>query len=71
MKIKTLQRSLNDVERECTNDLRRSARNLNPQYHPMQRAREYARAVTACKMERMFAQPLVGNFGNGHRDAGL
>jgi len=35
----------------------------------MQRAREYTRAVTAAKMDRMFAKPLIGNFGNGHGDA--
>lgn len=69
MKIKTLKRSLNNVERECATDLRREARNLNPQYHPMQQAREYTRAVTAAKLDRMFAHPLVGNFGNGHQDS--
>jgi len=35
----------------------------------MQKAREYARAVTAAKMDRMFAHPLIGNLGNGHRDS--
>lgn len=69
MKVQTLQRSLGSVERECAGDLRRQARNLNPQYHPMQRAREYTRAVTAAKMDRMFALPLIGNLGYGHGDA--
>ena len=69
MKIQTLSRSKNSVERECSGDLRRESRNLNPQYHPMQRAREYKRAVVSAKMERMFAKPLVGNLGEGHRDA--
>ena len=69
MKVKTLKRTSSSVQRETSSDLRKMARNLNPQYHPMQRAREYTRAVTAAKMERMFAQPLVGNLGNGHRDA--
>ena len=69
MKIQTLKRKSGSVQRECVGDLRKQARNLNPQYHPMQRAREYTRAVTATKMERMFAQPLIGNLGNGHRDA--
>jgi len=67
--VKTLKRSLGKVERECSGDLRRQSRNLNPQYHPMQRAREYTRAVTAAKMDRMFAKPLIGNLGHGHRDA--
>ncbi|KAL7581106.1 hypothetical protein ACA910_005907 [Epithemia clementina (nom. ined.)] len=70
MKVQALKRSSGaSVERECVSDLRRTSRNLNPSYHPMQRAREYTRAVTAAKMERMFAQPLVGNIGLGHRDA--
>jgi WD repeat and SOF domain-containing protein 1 len=69
MKVKTLQRAPGAVERECSGDLRRQSRNLNPQYHVMQRAREYTRAVTAAKMDRMFAKPLVGNLGHGHRDA--
>lgn len=69
MKIKTLSRASNSVQRECSGDLRRESRNLNPQYHPMQRGREYKRAVNSAKMERMFAKPLVGNLGEGHRDA--
>jgi DDB1- and CUL4-associated factor 13 len=74
MKIKTLQRDPGaSTARECKGDLRRMARNLNPTYHPMQRAREYTRAVTAAKMERMFAQPLIaGNLrgsGNGNTGA--
>jgi WD repeat and SOF domain-containing protein 1 len=69
MKVKTLKRTLGSVERECPGDLRREARNLNPKFHPMQKAREYTRAVTAAKMDRMFAAPLVGNLGNGHADS--
>lgn len=70
MKVQVLKRTAGaSLERECAGDVRRTARNLNPQYHPMQRAREYTRAITAAKMERMFAQPLIGNLGNGHRDA--
>lgn len=69
MKVRTLQRQAGTVERECPGDLRMHARNLDPKYHPMQRAREYARAVAAAKLSRMFAKPLVGNLGHGHRDA--
>jgi len=67
--VKALSRSKVSVERECVGDLRKHSRNLDPVYHPMQRSREYTRAITSAKMERMFAQPLVGNFGNGHQDA--
>ena len=69
MKVQTMKRQTGSIQRECPGDLKKQARNLQPQYHPMQRAREYARAVTAAKLDRMFAQPLIGNFGNGHRDA--
>lgn len=69
MKVQTLKRSTGTVDRECSGDLRKATRNLDPKYHPMQRAREYTRAVTAAKMSRMFAKPLVGNLGHGHRDA--
>jgi len=67
MKVKTLKRK--SIQRECTGDLKKQARNLDPKHHPMQRAREYQRAVTAAKIDRMFAHPLLGNLGHGHRDA--
>ncbi|GAX26115.1 WD repeat and SOF domain-containing protein 1 [Fistulifera solaris] len=67
MKIQTLKRTT--LDRECPSDLRRASRNLDPTYHPLQRAREYTRAVTSAKLERMFAHPLIGNLGNGHRDS--
>ena len=70
MKVKALSRSsAHTTQRECSGDLRKHARNLDPSYHPMQRAREYTRAVTSAKIERMFAKPLIGNLGNGHEDA--
>lgn len=69
MKVKALSRSQRTTQRECSGDLRKQSRNLDPVYHPMQRAREYTRAVTAAKIERMFAHPLIGNLGNGHGDA--
>ena len=51
MKIKALSRSKESVERECSGDLRKHARNLDPQYHPMQRSREMTRAVTSAKID--------------------
>lgn len=53
MKVKALSRSKASSQRECVGDLRKHSRNLDPVYHPMQRPREMARAVTAAKMERM------------------
>lgn len=70
MKVKALKRSDGaSARRECSGDLRRMSRSVNPNFHPMQRAREYTRAVTAAKLDRMFAKPLIGNLGDGHRDA--
>jgi WD repeat and SOF domain-containing protein 1 len=69
MKVKALSRSRASTQRECHGDLRQHHRNLDPVYHPMQRPREYTRAVTSAKMQRMFAQPLIGNLGHGHQDA--
>ena len=68
MKVKTISRSIASTERECKGDLRREFRNLAPEAHPMQRAREYTRAVTSAKLDRMFAKPFVGSLGTGHRD---
>ena len=53
MKVKALSRSKASTQRECVGDLRKHSRNLDPVYHPMQRPREMARALTAAKMERM------------------
>ena len=42
-------------------------RNLAPHLHPFSKPREYTRALTAVKMDRMFAKPFVGALG-GHQD---
>ncbi|OBA20751.1 WD40 repeat-like protein [Metschnikowia bicuspidata var. bicuspidata NRRL YB-4993] len=68
MKVKTISRSADTyVPARNTQELA-LPRNLNPALHPFERAREYTRAVTATKLERMFAQPFVGQMGDGHRD---
>ncbi|KAI5797551.1 WD40-repeat-containing domain protein [Peziza echinospora] len=46
----------------------RAPRNLDPALHPFEKAREYTRALNATKLERMFAQPFVGQIGDGHVD---
>ena len=43
-------------------------RNLDPELHPFERAREYTRALNATKMSRMFAAPFVCQLGSGHVD---
>jgi len=42
-------------------------RNLDPALHPFARSREYTRAVTAAKLDRMFAKPFVASL-EGHQD---
>uniref|UniRef100_A0A7S3QBG3 Sof1-like protein domain-containing protein n=1 Tax=Chaetoceros debilis TaxID=122233 RepID=A0A7S3QBG3_9STRA len=68
MKVKALSRSQASCQRECKGDLRQFHRNLDPSYHPHQRAREYTRAVTSAKLDRMFAKPFIASLGEGHRD---
>lgn len=69
MKVKALSRSEFSTTRGCTGDLRKRHRNLDPIYHPLQRAREYTRAVTAAKIDRMFAKPFIGSLKHGHLDS--
>lgn len=68
MKIKTLSRSSDNYLPIRENDSQRLPRNLDPALHPFERAREYTRALNATKLERVFAQPFVGQLGDGHRD---
>ena len=42
-------------------------RNLAPHIHPFAKPREYTRALTAAKMDRMFAKPFIDALG-GHQD---
>lgn len=60
MKIKTLSRSEEKFTRECKGDVVKVFRNLEPALHPFDKAREYTRALTATKLDKMFAKPLVG-----------
>ncbi|GAA5889718.1 hypothetical protein JCM16303_007150 [Sporobolomyces ruberrimus] len=43
------------------------SRNLDPTLHPFARSREYKRAVTASKLDRMFAKPFIASL-EGHQD---
>lgn len=68
MKIKTISRSSDRYVPVKNTQESAISRNLNPELHPFERAREYTRAVNATKLERLFAQPFVGQMGRGHRD---
>lgn len=65
--MKTLSRSSSTYNPAGVNATVRP-RNLNPDIHPFEKAREYTRALNATKLERMFAAPFIGQLGNGHID---
>ncbi|KAI9207967.1 WD40-repeat-containing domain protein [Polychytrium aggregatum] len=67
MKIKTISRSEADYTRERSQDIYKVHRNIDPEIHPFEKAREYTRALNATKVERMFAKPFVGAL-SGHID---
>jgi hypothetical protein len=67
MKIKALSRSTSSTQAPGSN-VAKVTRNLDPNLHPFERAREYTRALNATKVERMFAQPFLGDFEPGHVD---
>ena len=60
MKVKTIARSVEESSRGSTQDVVRQHKNADPALHPFERAREYTRAVTASKLDRLFAKPFVG-----------
>ncbi|EMD66804.1 hypothetical protein GGP41_008192 [Bipolaris sorokiniana] len=67
MKIKALSRSTASTQAPGSS-VSKVTRNLDPNQHPFERAREYTRALNATKVERMFAQPFLGSFEPGHVD---
>ncbi|CAN6663406.1 protein Sof1p [Trichomonascus vanleenenianus] len=68
MKIRTISRSSDAYIPANNAESQHLPRNLDPALHPFERAREYTRALNATKLERMFAQPFIGQLGNGHVD---
>lgn len=67
MKIKALSQNAASAQAPGSN-VTRATRNLDPDMHPFERAREYTRALNATKIERMFAQPFLASFEPGHVD---
>lgn len=67
MKIKALSRSGASAQTPGAVAIKHT-RNLDPNQHPFERAREYTRALNATKLERMFAKPFLGDFTPGHVD---
>lgn len=68
MKIKTISRSADDYVPVSNTESARQPRNLDPEMHPFERAREYTRALNATKLDRMFAAPFIAQLGQGHVD---
>ncbi|KAL3806289.1 hypothetical protein ACHAXA_005789, partial [Cyclostephanos tholiformis] len=69
MAVKALSRPKSTNVRSTNRDIRHEHVNLDPLSHPQGRAREYARAVTAAKLDWMFAMPFVGEMRGGHSDS--
>lgn len=67
MKFKVIERSLDDTLPARLGAPAPQHRNLDPALHPFAKAREYTRALTAAKMDKMFAKPFVDSL-EGHND---
>ncbi|PKY28155.1 WD40 repeat-like protein [Rhizophagus irregularis] len=67
MKVKVLSRSTLEYTRKTPQDIYKIKRNYDPTLHPLEKAREYTRALNAVKLERMFAKPFIGDL-SGHSD---
>lgn len=68
MKLKTISRSYEEASRGSKNEIHKVHKNADPKLHPFEKAREYTRAVTAAKMDRMFAAPFLGALPSEHSD---
>mmetsp|Transcript_78252 Transcript_78252/g.162508 ORF Transcript_78252/g.162508 Transcript_78252/m.162508 type:complete len:445 (+) Transcript_78252:121-1455(+) len=66
MKIKVLQRS--EADYSNGDGILKEFRNPDPRLHPLERSREYQRALVATKMEKMFSKPFVKAL-DGHTDS--
>jgi len=67
MKLKVISRNPDDYLRGSTSEINRVPRNLDPDLHPFEAAREYTQALNAAKLERVFAKPFVASL-DGHSD---
>jgi len=67
MKVKVICRNPEDYVRGSTKEINRVPRNLDPDLHPFEAAREYTQALNAAKLERVFAKPFIGSL-DGHTD---
>lgn len=68
MKISVLHRNQQLYAKTESNAKSPSFRNYDVRLHPLQTAREYQRALTAVKIDKIFAQPFICSL-NGHLDS--
>eukprot|EP00920_Eleutheroschizon_duboscqi_P016900 GHVT01040246.1.p2 GENE.GHVT01040246.1~~GHVT01040246.1.p2 ORF type:complete len:480 (+),score=38.07 GHVT01040246.1:3955-5394(+) len=68
MKLKVIHRDLEQYLPTNNGGIQRYFKNPDPRLHPFEREREYARALVATKMDKMFAKPLISVL-DGHTDA--
>ncbi len=67
VKLKTISRTEEGSVRKNKNDITKVHRNRDPSLHPFERAREYTKALTATKLDKMFAKPFIAAL-DGHKD---
>jgi len=65
--LNELTRNPDEYMRETKFDQHKVHRNYDPDYHPLQLAKEYKQALNATKLERVFAKPFVCDLP--HREA--
>eukprot|EP00922_Rhytidocystis_sp_ex-Travisia-forbesii_P053979 GHVS01080104.1.p1 GENE.GHVS01080104.1~~GHVS01080104.1.p1 ORF type:complete len:470 (+),score=53.46 GHVS01080104.1:1-1410(+) len=68
MKVSVLHHNPLDFNIARDGDIQRYYRNPDKNLHPFEKSREYSRAMTATKLEKMFAKPLVASL-DGHQDS--
>ena len=67
VKVKVLARNPDHYVRGSNQEIDRVPRNLDPDLHPFEAAREYTKALNAVKLERVFAKPFLKSL-DGHTD---
>eukprot|EP00111_Clytia_hemisphaerica_P005655 TCONS_00016425-protein len=67
MKVKVIARNPDNYVRGSNQEIDRVPRNLDPDLHPFEAAREYTKAMNAVKLERVFAKPFLKSL-DGHTD---
>lgn len=59
VRVRAINRNEESCSKECSQDVSRVQRNMDPQEHPLERAKEYQRALNAVKLRKVFAKPFV------------